>query len=86
MRLWWGGMMRRLRKERRWIPDSDDRAQHQDVVRERLARKTPVTVSEAAERLGVTPQTIRRRVKDGKLDAEYGADGRISGVYLGDDQ
>jgi excisionase family DNA binding protein len=31
----------------------------------------PVTVDEAATRLGITPRDVRRRLKDGRLTAEF---------------
>ena len=71
--------------ERRWIPDDAERQRHDDVVAERLGQSPsagPVyRVAEAADRLGVSVSTVRRRVQRGELQAVM-QDGRITGVIL----
>jgi excisionase family DNA binding protein len=71
--------------ERRWIPDEDERQRHAEVVAERLNPEPPsgpvVRVAEAAERLGVSVSTVRRRIQRGELEAVF-VDGRMTGVIL----
>jgi hypothetical protein len=71
--------------ERRWIPDLDERARHAEVVAERLEldMREPgeVPLAEAAERLGVTVGTVRRRAKRGQLQGAY-RKGRLAGIIL----
>lgn len=90
---WWGRVVNWLRRrlavfgrDRRWISDGHERDRHEAILRVRLARKQPVSVSKAAKRLGVSAQTVRRRVKSGRLSAEYDPSGRIAGVYLRGDE
>ena len=72
--------------ERRWIPDPDERKRHATIVAERLELDTSqpgeVTLAEAAERLGVSVGTVRRRAKRGQLEAAYHQNGRLRGVIL----
>ena len=71
--------------ERRWIPDDAERQEHASVVAERLAqpqRAAPVVrVADAAQRLGVSVSTVRRRVKRGELEAVF-QNGRMTGIVL----
>jgi excisionase family DNA binding protein len=71
--------------ERRWIPDDVARREHAAIVAERLQPARPdgpvVRVAEAAERLGVSVSTIRRRIQRGELRAVV-QDGRTTGVIL----
>lgn len=70
--------------ERRWIPDDVERARHAAVVAERLRPAAPgpvVRPAEAAERLGVSVSTVRRRVQRGELEAVF-RNGRMTGVIL----
>jgi excisionase family DNA binding protein len=71
--------------ERRWIPDDRERQLHAEVVAERLGQSPadgPVLrVTEAAERLGVSVSTVRRRAQRGELQAVM-QDGRLTGVIL----
>lgn len=71
--------------ERRWIPDDMERQQHAAIVAERLHPAQPdgpvVRLAEAAERLGVSVSTIRRRIRRGELRAVI-RDGRTAGVIL----
>ncbi len=71
--------------ERRWIPDDAERQLHDDVVAERLGQSPSVgpvyRVAEAADRLGVSVSTVRRRVQRGELQAVM-QDGRMTGVIL----
>jgi excisionase family DNA binding protein len=71
--------------ERRWIPDDGERQRHAEVVAERLGQSPvdgPVLrVAEAAERLGVSASTVRRRVQRGELEGVF-RDGRMTGVVL----
>ena len=71
--------------ERRWIPDDAERQEHAAVVAERLAlpqRAAPIVrVAEAAQRLGVSVSTVRRRVKRGELEAVF-QNGRMTGIVL----
>ena len=71
--------------ERRWIPDDEERQLHADVVAERLGQSPSegpvVRVAEAAERLGVSVSTVRRRVQRGELQAVMEG-GRMTGVIL----
>ena len=83
-----GGWLRRVvsrfGRDRRWISDGSERTRHDAIVRERLVvpRREATSLVEAANRLGVSVQTVRRRVKRGQLDAAYDARGHISRVYL----
>jgi excisionase family DNA binding protein len=74
--------------ERRWIPDPDERTRHAAVVAERLGQDAmqpgEVTVAQAAERLGVSVSTVRRRAKTGQLNGAYRG-GRLTGVILEED-
>jgi excisionase family DNA binding protein len=74
--------------ERRWISDPEERERHAAVVAERLDLNADepgsVSVAEAAERLGVSASTVRRRVKSGQLKGAY-RDGRLTGVILDGD-
>ena len=71
--------------ERRWIPDDLERQRHAELVVERLNPLPPaepvVRVAEAAERLGVSVSTVRRRIKRGELQAIF-SDGHMTGVIL----
>jgi excisionase family DNA binding protein len=71
--------------ERRWIPDDVERQEHAAIVVERLHPAQPdgpvVRLTEAAERLGVSVSTIRRRIQRGELQAVI-RDGRTAGVIL----
>ena len=71
--------------ERRWIPDDVERQQHAELVVERLNPPPPpgavVRLAEAAERLGVSVSTVRRRIQRGELQAVF-ANGRMTGVIL----
>jgi excisionase family DNA binding protein len=73
-------------RERRWIPDDDERELHAAVVAERLGisavpRPEQVRVTEAARRLGVSASTVRRRVQRGELEAVF-QNGRMTGIVL----
>jgi len=72
--------------DRRWISDPQERERHADIVAERLELDTrqpgEVSLAEAAERLGVTIGTVRRRAKRGQLRGAYRND-RLIGVILG---
>lgn len=71
--------------ERRWISDDDERQRHAEVVAERLNLEPPASpvlrVPEAAERLGVSVSTVRRRIHRGELQGVF-TDGRMTGVIL----
>jgi excisionase family DNA binding protein len=71
--------------ERRWISDPDERTRHAAIVAERLVQEGmqpgEVTVAQAAERLGVSVSTVRRRAKSGQLRGAYRG-GRLTGVIL----
>jgi excisionase family DNA binding protein len=71
--------------ERRWISDPKERVRHAAVIAERLdleaERPGEVSVAEAAERLGVSVSTVRRRAKKGQLMGAYRR-GRLTGVIL----
>jgi hypothetical protein len=71
--------------ERRWIKDDEERDRHAEVVAERLDVDTrqpgEVSLAEAADRLGVSIGTVRRRAKRGQLQAAY-RNGRLTGVIL----
>ena len=71
--------------ERRWISDLQERERHAAVASERLDLEAspvgPIPVAEAAERLGVSTSTVRRRAKRGQLQGVYRA-GRLTGVIL----
>lgn len=71
--------------ERRWIPDDAERVQHAAVVAERLGisagARPVVRVADAAQRLGVSVSTVRRRVKRGELEAVF-QNGRMTGIIL----
>jgi hypothetical protein len=70
--------------ERRWIPDLAERQHHAEIVAERLElsdQDGQVALGAAAERLGVTVATVRRRVKRGQLRGVYDAE-RLVGVIL----
>jgi len=71
--------------ERRWIPDDAERLRHAAVVAERLELAPSggpvVRVADAAERLGVSVSTVRRRVRRGELQAVF-QNGRMTGVVL----
>jgi excisionase family DNA binding protein len=71
--------------ERRWIPDEAEREQHAEVVAERLSEvsseRPVVRLAEAADRLGVSVSTVRRRIQRGELEA-VPLDGRTTGVVL----
>jgi hypothetical protein len=71
--------------ERRWISDHADRERHAAVVADRLELDVrepgEVTLAEAAERLGVTIGTVRRRAKRGRLQGAY-RNGRLAGIVL----
>ena len=71
--------------ERRWIPDDVERQRHAELVVERLSsppQEGPVVrLAEAAERLGVSVSTVRRRIQRGELQAVV-TDGRTTGVIL----
>jgi excisionase family DNA binding protein len=73
-------------RERRWIPDDAERERHAEVVTSRLAisaaaRPEELRVAEAAERLGVSASTVRRRVQRGELVGVF-QNGRMTGVVL----
>ena len=72
-------------RERRWIPDDEERARHDAIVAERLGisptARPEVRVADAAERLGVSASTVRRRVQRGELEGVF-RDGRMTGVVL----
>jgi excisionase family DNA binding protein len=71
--------------ERRWIPNPAERQRHAEIVADRLELDTrqpgELSLAEAAERLGVTVGTVRRRAKRGKLEGAY-RNGRLTGVIL----
>lgn len=71
--------------ERRWISDQDERLRHAVIVADRLdldvEQPGAVSVAEAAERLGVSASTVRRRAKSGQLKGAYRS-GRLTGVIL----
>ena len=71
--------------DRRWISDPRERERHANIVAERLeldARQPgEVSLAEAAERLGVTIGTVRRRAKRGQLTGAYRNE-RLTGVIL----
>jgi hypothetical protein len=70
---------------RRWIKDPDERDRHAEIVAERLELDTrqpgEVSLAAAADRLGVSIGTVRRRAKRGQLQAAY-RNGRLTGVIL----
>ena len=74
--------------ERRWINDPSERKRHAEIVAERLDLDTTqsgeVSLADAAERLGVTVGTVRRRAKRGQLQGAY-RNGRLTGVILDPD-
>jgi excisionase family DNA binding protein len=74
--------------ERRWIPDDAERERHADVVAERLgevsSERPVLRLEEAADRLGVSVSTVRRRIQRGELEAAP-LDGRTTGVVLDGD-
>ncbi|HET7521112.1 MAG TPA: hypothetical protein VFK61_06205 [Candidatus Limnocylindria bacterium] len=77
--------------ERRWISDHRERARHAEIVAERLEITdegvtdaqaddgTPLAT--AARRLGVTVDTVRRRVRRGDLEGIYRGR-RLVGVVM----
>jgi hypothetical protein len=69
--------------ERRWIPDHSERERHAEIVAERLdlSEDGHDDLATAAERLGVSVTTVRRRVKRGELQGVY-TDERLVGVVL----
>jgi len=69
--------------ERRWIPDPVERANHAEIVAERLDLDPSghLGLDAAAARLGVTVTTVRRRVRAGKLAGVYREE-RLVGVVL----
>lgn len=71
--------------ERRWISDQEERVRHAAIVSDRLdldvEQPGAVSVAEAAERLGVSASTVRRRAKNGQLKGAYRS-GRLTGVIL----
>jgi excisionase family DNA binding protein len=71
--------------ERRWISDPDERTRHAEIVAERLDEEAKqageVTVAQAAERLGVSVSTVRRRARSGQLKGAYRGE-RLTGVIL----
>ena len=73
--------------ERRWIGDAAERERHAGTVASRLDLDVgphgEMTISQAAERLGVSVSTVRRRVRRGELDGVH-RDGRLTGVILRD--
>jgi excisionase family DNA binding protein len=74
--------------ERRWISDPQERERHAVIVADRLDLDVElpgaVSVADAAERLGVSVSTVRRRAKSGQLKGAYRG-GRLTGVVLGED-
>jgi excisionase family DNA binding protein len=74
--------------ERRWISDQQERERHAVIVADRLDLDVElpgaVSVADAAERLGVSVSTVRRRAKSGQLKGAYRG-GRLTGVVLGED-
>ena len=71
--------------ERRWIPDLSERKRHAEIIADRLdldaSQPGEVSLADAANRLGVTVGTVRRRAKRGQLQGAY-RDGRLTGVIL----
>jgi excisionase family DNA binding protein len=71
--------------ERRWISDPKERVRHTAVVAQRLDLEVQqpgqLSVAEAANRLGVSVSTVRRRAKSGQLKGAYRR-GRLTGVIL----
>jgi len=72
--------------ERRWIPDPDERERHAEIVADRLDLAEPesdghVALAAAANRLGISVSTVRRRIKRGELEGVY-AQERLVGVRL----
>lgn len=70
--------------ERRWIADPEERDRHAEIVAERLDLPEPgghLELAAAAARLGVTVETVRRRVKRGQLEGVY-QEQRLVGVVL----
>ena len=71
--------------DRRWISDPEERERHANIVAERLELDTrqsgEVSLAEAAERLGVSIGTVRRRAKRGQLQGAYRNE-RLTGVIL----
>jgi hypothetical protein len=69
--------------ERRWITDPEERQRHEELVAERLQlpQDRHVDLPSAAQRLGVTVGTVRRRVKRGELEGVY-TEERLVGVIL----
>ena len=74
--------------ERRWISDQDERARHAVIVADRLDLDVElpgaISVAEAAQRLGVSVSTVRRRAKSGQLKGAYRG-GKLTGVVLDED-
>jgi hypothetical protein len=72
--------------ERRWISDPEERQHHATIVAERLdldsRQPGEVPLTEAAEQLGVSVATIRRRAKRGQLEGVHHPNGRLRGVIL----
>jgi hypothetical protein len=70
--------------DRRWISDPVERERHAEVVADRLSLPLPagqLDLPDAAERLGISVATIRRRVRNGKLEGVYRGK-RLVGVVL----
>ncbi|HET7581650.1 MAG TPA: hypothetical protein VFL75_02715 [Candidatus Limnocylindria bacterium] len=72
--------------ERRWIPDPDERERHAEIVADRLELAEPesdghVALAAAANRLGISVTTVRRRIKRGELEGVYTQE-RLVGVRL----
>jgi excisionase family DNA binding protein len=71
--------------ERRWISNPEERVRHTAVVAQRLdldvEQTGQVSVAEAANHLGVSVSTVRRRAKSGRLKGAYRR-GRLTGVIL----
>jgi excisionase family DNA binding protein len=71
--------------EQRWIADQDERVQHASIVAERLdldaQQPGALSVAEAAQRLGVSVSTVRRRAKSGQLKGAYRG-GRLTGIIF----
>jgi DNA invertase Pin-like site-specific DNA recombinase len=72
--------------ERRWIPDPDERERHAEIVADRLELAEPesdghVALAAAANRLGISVTTVRRRITRGELEGVYTQE-RLVGVRL----